>query len=289
MNFEKLLDEFLVFADETKKKDTNRKTHVKFWKKLIGDLSVEKVTSKEDFHIFARRILNAKKQFKTAANFNRYHSTLSVCLREAETGMMGEEARKAVVCNVMRFVKREKARIKYREPFSVEEINKLLDECKKSKNEDLYFIVKLAFVTGKRKSEIMNLRAEMIFEKQNFVVIPAEETKTQQKDVLFSVDDKELWKFLLKRKKKIKKGKIFQFKNPRKALHNALLRADVDTKKKFQVARATVATTLLEAKQADAGTFLDHTNASTTAKYYLKSRLSRYREQQQIIIKEFNF
>jgi integrase len=185
-------------------------------------------------------------------------------------------------------IKRRPIGIKYRELFETQEIERLLEACKQSKNKDLYYIMKLAFLTGKRKNEIMGIESNMIFVKEKLVVIPFEKTKTKKKDLVFHVLDPECWAHLLE-KKRTKQGRIYEFKNPRKALHSALLRAKIDTEKKFQVARSTVATTLFEKGQADACSYIDHSNPANAAKFYIRPRLVKQKEQQKIIMSCFSF
>lgn len=281
-----MLIRFEQFRTDENKFDFNERAYSRKWKEKAGEFELVPLTKKETFSSFNERVRELKQETKTASTFHKYHSFLSVAFTKAIQGHLGNELRCSVFCNPMKDIQKLPRGKRYREPFTNAEVKRLLQACKESKNEDLYYIVKLIALTGRRRSEILCIESSMINTHRRLVIIPFEKTKTKKKDTVIPILDDEIWRYLVKKKKSCK-GKIFTFKNPRKALCYALERAGISTKKQFHALRHTVCTVLYENGESDAALYIGHSDPATASKHYLHERTGMFEKNQRKLIDVF--
>lgn len=149
-----LIDRYEVIVLPTKPKSSRDiKRHLDWWKSKLGKYSVRNISP--DIIAQCRQELASGKTYKgtqrSPATVNRYLATLSALLTYGvrECGWLQDNP-----CLRVNKLKEAPGRDRIA---SLEECDRILFECRQSRNEFLLSIVLLAITTGMRKSEILQL------------------------------------------------------------------------------------------------------------------------------------
>lgn len=227
--FQELVDRYIeIILPQNPKNARNKRAHLIWWSKklkhyCLRDIKPSLIAQLRDELLVKK---TKKKKNISPTTVVRYLSTLShafsVAVKEWE--WIRENP-------VLKVKKPQPARGRLRF-FSLEEKDRLLAACKKSKSKDLYLIVALAISTGMRRGEILNLKWQNINFDMNSICL--EETKNgDQRYVPLIGIPHELLKF--KYKSQPQNSLVFpKKKNPeqpiciRKGWENALKAAEID-------------------------------------------------------------
>lgn len=148
---------------------------MKYWKEKIGHLTIKEVTPSVITAVrneLSKGVIAGKKK-RSNGTVNRYLAVLS----HAFTIAMKEwEWVHDNPCSKVSKLQESKGRTRY---LSDEERIALLQACKESKNQYLYFIVILAISTGARKNEILSLKWEDVHFDREVIILK----KTKNGDV----------------------------------------------------------------------------------------------------------
>lgn len=123
---------------------------------------------------------------------------------------------------------------------NINEIKVLLDACKQSRNEELYYIVLVALYTGMRYSNIINMKKSNI--KDNVYQLDGKETKSGKSQLIYLHQDlmSELNQYI----QGYRRDNIFITKRIKRSFKTALLKAGIENFR-FHDLRRTFATFLL--------------------------------------------
>ena len=133
-------------------KDTKR--HLKYFKSVIGSYALTFI--KPELLLNERKKLLEASPLRTPATINRYFSSLSGALRYGHKNLRWINENP---CTCL--IKLKENPVKRRILTEEEEV-RLLKACRESKNPYLYPITLIAFTTGARKGEILNLTWDCI-------------------------------------------------------------------------------------------------------------------------------
>lgn len=122
---------------------------VKWLNEYFGDMYLDQITKLEVEKFKKKRALKVKR-----STTNRDLAILKNMFNKA---IAWEKAQRNPVIGVKLFNEEEFKRTEY---LTAEEMGRLLDECRKSKNKDLYPIVLTALHTGMRRGEIFDLNID---------------------------------------------------------------------------------------------------------------------------------
>jgi integrase len=149
-----LIERYATIVLPTKPKDErNMKRHLNWWREKIGKYGLSKISP--DLIAQCRQELAAgttTKQIKRSpATVNRYLASLSTVMTYGvrECGWIVDNP-----CSRVTKFTESKGRDRVA---SIDECLRLLEECKKSRNEHLLPVVLLAITTGMRRGEILSL------------------------------------------------------------------------------------------------------------------------------------
>jgi integrase len=177
-----LIERYLLDIVPNKRPSTQRSQipQLEWWRKRLGhlalaDLSPVLIAEARDELARASTHLGEGRSSSTVA---RYLAVLSHCLTIAvkELGWIEDTP--------MRKVSRPKETRGIIRFLSPEERNRLLENCKQSKNPYLFQIVVLALSTGMRRSEIMHLTWDRVDLGRREIVLRPEDTKNNEVRVL---------------------------------------------------------------------------------------------------------
>lgn len=166
------------------------------------------------------------------ATQNRYRT----CLNHIFNTAMKD---RIVNYNPVKYIKRYKEKNRDR-ALSKTEIKALLEACKQSRNEELYYIVLTALYTGMRYSNIVNMKKSNI--KNNVYQLDGCETKSGKSQLIYLHQDlmNELNQYIQAHSR----DNIFITKRIKRSFKTALLKAGIENFR-FHDLRRTFATTLL--------------------------------------------
>ena len=170
----------------------------------------------------------------TQATQNRYRSLLNHIFNSALKD-------KLILSNPVKYTQKFKEKSRDR-ALNNNEIKSLLEACRQSRNEELYYIVLVALYTGMRYSNIINMQKSKL--DGNTYFLDDTETKSGKKQVIHLNNDllQELNIFMLKYDNG---DNIFKTKEIKRSFHTACKRAGIKNFR-FHDLRRTFATTLLE-------------------------------------------
>jgi integrase len=149
------------------KSEDKQKAQLEWWKEQIGYKTLLDITTPVLVEC-KERLLEGKTYrgtIRSGATANRYMAALSHVFTKASTEWGWMET------NPLSKVSREKetqGRVRY---LSDDERTRLLDACKKSRNQQLYLIVMMAISTGARHGEIMGLTWDDVSFDQRRIVL----------------------------------------------------------------------------------------------------------------------
>ena len=144
------------------------------------------------------------------------------------------------------------------------EIKALLEACKQSKNEELYYIVLVALYTGMRYSNIIHMKRSNI--KNNVYQLDGSETKSGKSQLIYLHQD--LMNELNKYMNKNNDTYIFRYNYIKRAFRTALKKAGIENFR-FHDLRRTFANTLLynNVNIVTISNMLGHSSIMMTQKY----------------------
>jgi integrase len=163
-----ILQHYLPFYTAKKPKDfKNEMYKIKILTdSCIANMRINKVSS-NDISMFLLNLQHSRGISKSTAN--RYRSRLSAIFNYAvDEGL--------ILVNPIRKVKQHSEKSRGR-ALSKLEVDKLLMECRASRNKELYLITVLAVNAGMRKREILSLKVSDINLAEKKIILRAEHTK----------------------------------------------------------------------------------------------------------------
>ena len=140
------------------------------------DKAVNAVSENDIINFF--NLLKKDRNIKQAT-VNRYRSLLNHIFNTAMKD-------KVVNYNPVRYIKRYKEKSRDR-ALNTNEIKALLETCRQSRNEELYYIVLVALYTGMRYSNIVNMKRSNI--KGNVYQLDGNETKSGKSQLIYLHQD----------------------------------------------------------------------------------------------------
>lgn len=166
------------------------------------------------------------------ATVNRYRSLLNHIFNTAMKD-------KVVNYNPVKYIKRYKEKSRDR-ALNTNEIKALLETCRQSRNEELYYIVLVALYTGMRYSNIVNMKRSNI--KGNVYQLDGNETKSGKEQLIYLHQD--LMNELNKHMQDFNRDNIFITKRVKRSFKTACNKAGIENFR-FHDLRRTFATFLL--------------------------------------------
>ncbi len=225
-------DYYIPFQKNAKKeknfKDLLGKLNIILSYELV-DKNITDITENDILNFF--NLLKNDRDIKQATQ-NRYRT----CLNHIFNTAMKD---RIVNYNPVKYIKRYKEKNRDR-ALSKTEIKALLEACKQSRNEELYYIVLTALYTGMRYSNIVNMKKSNI--KNNVYQLDGCETKSGKSQLIYLHQDllNELNQYIQAHSR----DNIFITKRIKRSFKTALLKAGIENFR-FHDLRRTFATTLL--------------------------------------------
>lgn len=223
--------------------------HYEFVNKNITD-----ITENDIINFF--NLLKNDRNIKQAT-INRYRSLLNHIFNTAIKD-------KVVNYNPVKYTKKFKE-ISRDRALNSSEIKALLEACKQSRNEELYYIVLVALYTGMRYSNIVNMKKSNI--KGNVYQLDGSETKSGKGQLIYLHQDllNELNKYILKHNNDYY---VFKYRFIKRTFRTALKKAGIENFR-FHDLRRTFATTLLynNVNIVTISNMLGHSSLMMTQKY----------------------
>ena len=225
-------DYYIPFQKNAKKeknfKDLLGKLNIILSYELV-DKNITDITENDILNFF--NLLKNDRDIKQATQ-NRYRT----CLNHIFNTAMKD---RIVNYNPVKYIKRYKEKNRDR-ALSKTEIKALLEACKQSRNEELYYIVLTALYTGMRYSNIVNMKKSNI--KNNVYQLDGCETKSGKSQLIYLHQD--LLNKLNQYIQAHSRDNIFITKRIKRSFKTALLKAGIENFR-FHDLRRTFATTLL--------------------------------------------
>lgn len=225
-------DSYIPFQKNAKK-EINYKHLLGQLKIITGydftDKAINTITENDIINFF--NLLKSDRDIKQAT-INRYRSLLNHIFNSAIKDMI-------IISNPVKYIKRFKEKSRDR-ALNINEIKVLLDACKQSRNEELYYIVLVALYTGMRYSNIINMKKSNI--KDNVYQLDGKETKSGKSQLIYLHQDlmSELNQYI----QGYRRDNIFITKRIKRSFKTALLKAGIENFR-FHDLRRTFATFLL--------------------------------------------
>ena len=140
------------------------------------DMAINTISENDIINFF--NLLKKDRGIKQAT-VNRYRSLLNHIFNTAMKD-------KVVNYNPVKYIKRYKEKSRDR-ALNINEIKALLETCRQSRNEELYYIVLVALYTGMRYSNIVNMKRSNI--KGNVYQLDGNETKSGKSQLIYLHQD----------------------------------------------------------------------------------------------------
>ena len=174
------IDKYYIPFQKNAKKETNYRHILGQLNIIIGydftDKAVNAVSENDIINFF--NLLKNDRNVKQAT-VNRYRSLLNHIFNTAMKD-------KVVNYNPVKYIKRYKEKSRDR-ALNTNEIKALLETCRQSRNEELYYIVLVALYTGMRYSNIVNMKRSNI--KGNVYQLDGNETKSGKSQLIYLHQD----------------------------------------------------------------------------------------------------
>ena len=193
------------------------------------DMAINTISENDIINFF--NLLKKDRGIKQAT-VNRYRSLLNHIFNTAMKD-------KVVNYNPVKYIKRYKEKSRDR-ALNSNEIKTLLETCRQSRNEELYYIVLVALYTGMRYSNIVNMKRSNI--KGNVYQLDGNETKSGKGQLIYLHQD--LLNELNKHIQAFNRDNIFITKRVKRSFKTACNKAGIENFR-FHDLRRTFATTLL--------------------------------------------
>ena len=174
------IERYYIPFQKNAKKETNYRHILGQLNIIIGydftDKAVNTITENDIINFF--NLLKKDRNIKQAT-VNRYRSLLNHIFNTAMKD-------KVVNYNPVKYIKRYKEKSRDR-ALNTNEIKALLETCRQSRNEELYYIVLVALYTGMRYSNIVNMKRSNI--KGNVYQLDGNETKSGKSQLIYLHQD----------------------------------------------------------------------------------------------------
>lgn len=166
---ERFLQDVLPYGDYSAVYRKETKRYLKWWSEKLGDVALSDL--KSDYIAGARDEILRRNSTSSA---NRHLAALSRLFKVAyrEWRWINEKP-----TDFVSYVTEPPGRVRY---LSQDELQKLLEACRKVDEKILYPVVVLAISAGPRKSEILNIQVEDVDIDRQTVVIQKTKNKTQR-------------------------------------------------------------------------------------------------------------
>ena len=228
------IERYYIPFQKNAKKETNYRHILGQLNIIIGydftDKAVNAVSENDIINFF--NLLKNDRNIKQAT-INRYRSLLNHIFNTAMKD-------KVVNYNPVKYIKRYKEKSRDR-ALNTNEIKALLETCRQSRNEELYYIVLVALYTGMRYSNIVNMKRSNI--KGNVYQLDGNETKSGKEQLIYLHQD-----LMNELNKHMQVNSIndclFKTKRVKRSFKTALLKAGIENFR-FHDLRRTFATFLL--------------------------------------------
>ena len=223
---------YIPFQQNAKKeknfKDLLGKLNIILSYELV-DKNITDITENDILNFF--NLLKNDRDIKQATQ-NRYRTCLNHIFNIAIKD-------RVVNYNPVKYIKRYKEKSRDR-ALNSNEIKTLLETCRQSRNEELYYIVLVALYTGMRYSNIVNMKKSNI--KGNVYQLDGNETKSGKGQLIYLHQD--LMNELNKHIQAFNRDNIFITKRVKRSFKTACNKAGIENFR-FHDLRRTFATTLL--------------------------------------------
>ncbi|TCK61550.1 tyrosine-type recombinase/integrase [Seleniivibrio woodruffii] len=238
----------------------SEKSRFKVIKEQLGDILLKSVTE-YDIDKFLKYLQLERKISKST--INRYIATVKRMMNYAiELNI--------IVINPMRHIKQMPVSNERTRYLTNEEVERVLTECRRSRNKNLYYIVQVALKTGMRFSEVLTLKGKNVSLINRSIIIAQHNTKNGKQrfipinDALYDV----LVEYFNQCGSIGDEEKLFKNKSIRGAYENAIKRAEINDFN-FHDLRHTFASRLV---QKEVGLYtvselLGHSNITVTKRY----------------------
>jgi integrase len=221
----------------------------------IVQKSLNKVT-KNDLITFFRELQIERNIAHSTVNryYSRFSNIFHYALDEGD-----------ITLNPLKGIKKFKEYCRSR-CLSEEEISTLLNECKASKNEEIYAIAVLALNTGMRCGEILSLTADNVEVSRKNIVLDGSKTKSGESRTIPL--NKAALSIINERLEQSGDGRLFKSRDFSCAFENALKRGEIK-QARFHDLRRTFATHLMldGVPISIISRILGHSNIQTTERY----------------------
>lgn len=286
MNVSDLISMYLAHPVSRTADRTARVQHLRTWEMWLKHIELLDLvrTSKTGKQRASAELIRAwqmiQTKCKTASTANRYREHMSACFSAGEKGLLGDDIADEILTNPIKLLEPLREQQRYRRSLTIEEVRALLNSCRKSRNKELYPLVRLALLSGRRRGELLSARMEWFDPFKRLLVIPAEYTKTKRRDSVIAMHDQDLFDYAMS-----KQGDemLFSKTDFRRAFEEALKRANI-AKACFHSLRHTCVTLLSYGGGDAPALYVGHDSPDMT-KRYLHSSEHFFNEQQQIIVK----
>ena len=227
------IERYYIPFQKNAKKETNYRHILGQLNIITGynftDMAINTISENDIINFF--NLLKKDRNIKQAT-INRYRSLLNHIFNTAMKD-------KVVNYNPVKYIKRYKEKSRDR-ALNTNEIKALLETCRQSRNEELYYIVLVALYTGMRYSNIVNMKRSNI--KGNVYQLDGNETKSGKGQLIYLHQD--LMNELNKHIQAFNRDNIFITKRVKRSFKTACNKAGIENFR-FHDLRRTFATFLL--------------------------------------------